>query len=139
VVLRFFHITLAMLLFASSAGANLSIHYCGGKITKWALFVKSDNCGMPQVIDQAQTSESDGDTPQIKRTPCCQDELSYHKLDVEQPTLDADDSDILQSELLAVAKITSTLATSKPASFPFSSPFVGLRLIHFSYVSALPS
>ena len=123
-LLRFFHISLAVLLFASSAGANLSVHYCGGKIAKWALFIKSDNCGMPQHADEAQASESDKTIPQIKRTPCCQDELSYYKLDVEQSTQDADDAEMLHSELLAVADLTSALSASPPASFPFSSPIV---------------
>ena len=79
---------------------------------------------MPQGIDQAQAQESDGDTPQFKRTPCCQDELSYHKLDVEQPTQNADEAEILYSELLAVVKLISASATEQPASFPFSSPII---------------
>lgn len=125
-LLRFFHIALALLLFASSAGANLSIHYCGGEIAKWALFIKSDDCGMPQHDQKIQVTEADtrSDIPQVNRTPCCQDELSYHKLDVEKPTQDADDADILHSELIVIIELTSARPTGQPASFPFSSLFV---------------
>ena len=82
---RALHIALALLLLATSAGATLSVHFCGGRAVEWALNKLADDCGMPR---HAPAQHEPSDAPQLERAPCCSDELSYHKLDVEQ----ADDS-----------------------------------------------
>ena len=100
------HIALATLLFATSAGATLSVHFCGGQAVKWALYRVADNCGMTQ---HAQPPEEPSDTPQFKRIPCCKDELSYHKLDVEQTgDLDADKLSISDDYIPEVAAFAKT-------------------------------
>ena len=120
---RILHIALALLLFATSAGATLNVHFCGGQAVKWALYQAADNCGMTQ---HAQPQEEPSDTPQFKRIPCCKDELSYHKLDVEQTgDLDAEAQDQLdeyQPLVLAAFAKTCPVPTTAFAAIPIIRP-----------------
>ena len=120
---RALHIALALLLFATSAGATLSVHFCGGQAVEWALNQAADNCGMSQ---HTLTKSEASDNSQLRRVPCCKDEVSYHKLDVEQTgDLDAqeqDQPDNYQPVVLSAFAKTRSVPTAALLASPVSRP-----------------
>ena len=123
VLARLLHIALALVLFATSAGATLSVHFCGGQAVAWALNQAADNCGMQQHM---LTEPVVADGPQLKRVPCCEDEVSYHKLDVEQSSdLDAQDHEQLsdyQPVVFAAYAKTCPVPTAALTASPIIRP-----------------
>ena len=98
---RLLHIGLAALLFVSSAGANVSTHFCGGVAVEWSVYLVAEDCGMGG-RDLAKRSRP-ADEPTMERVPCCEDEFSYVQLDVDQQ-----DSDTLSDWLPGVAAFAKT-------------------------------
>ena len=83
---RLLHIALAALLLVSSAGANVSTHLCGGVAVEWSVYVVAEDCGMGE---GRVSAARDGAEPIAEPSPCCEDELTYHQLDVDQQDADA--------------------------------------------------
>ena len=105
---RLLHLSLATLLLVSSAGANVSTHLCGGVAVGWSVYALAGDCGMGERPVATVAADSDG--PSVQRAPCCEDELSYHQLDVDQADADTD------------APVTSPGAAFAKTARPYPTP-----------------
>ena len=108
----------------SSAGANVSTHYCGGVAVEWSVYVIAEDCGMG---DRDAAASNPNGEPDAGREPCCRDELTYHQLDVDQQDTDAPALDA--APVAAFAKIAppcptpaAAAATAAVASFRARPP-----------------
>ena len=117
---RLLHLTLALLLGASSAGATVSVHTCGGRVVDWAVYVAAGTCGMPA---PTAAESSPYDAPRLDRAPCCRDELAYHKLDVEH----AGDADPAPAAAPATAPVAASCAPS-PREVALAAAAPAIRL-----------
>ncbi|MGB0404003.1 MAG: HYC_CC_PP family protein [Salibacteraceae bacterium] len=53
----------------SSTNWLINLHFCGGNIVSFGLFVNADNCGM----EADDNSCESGDTESLSKEPCCSD------------------------------------------------------------------
>ena len=85
---RFLHILLASLLWFSSTGVVLSMHYCQDNLRDVALFVKAENChaqkqkenAMPKGCPMHQAPSTTHQTEEDPEKNCCDDTAEYLQL-----------------------------------------------------------
>ncbi len=100
------HIFLAMHLLISSIGLPVYEHICQKNGSTFSLFIESNNCCSKSNIKSPKRScgfrKTDDSSAKITKKPCCEDKITYNKLEVISKDLMVDVSPV--KELL-----TSTL------------------------------
>lgn len=133
---RLFALTMAFLMFFTSVGLSVDMHYCQGKLKTFNFFGKAKSChdmgeGMkncPSHAKMKKANESDGST--INKKDCCSNKIFHFQSDQDQPS-QVDNAIVLSSQLpyfvIAFVEIfinSSVVETDKPSFALYKSPLI---------------
>jgi hypothetical protein len=112
-------ILLALLMFTTSVGIPMDMHFCGGQLKSVAFFGKAKRCYELAVPTkgcqrhQAQAQAQPG--PTLARKKCCEDKTAFLELDQNQEISPAAQLSVSQ-QLLLTAYLTVNLLSPTTAS-----------------------
>lgn len=100
---RIFHIALALLLLISSSGLVLSQHFCRGELKSVAVFAEATPCH----AKAKRTCPNHPPAPKQEKAMkgCCDTEVDFLQLDVDQLAADVITPDLQLPVLLAVLQV----------------------------------
>jgi hypothetical protein len=87
---RFFALTMAFLMFYSSVGFSIDIHYCQGKLKSFSLFGKAKTCyEMTKAVKtspqcQKLREQQSNDSCSISKKNCCENNTLHFQSDQDQ-------------------------------------------------------
>ncbi|MEL6251393.1 MAG: hypothetical protein AAFR87_05215 [Bacteroidota bacterium] len=83
---KILHILLASMILLSSTGLVTHLHYCQNELKEFSFFVEADSC-LPDFITVSCPLHPEGmKVKNPDKKDCCEDEIHYEKLDIEQQT-----------------------------------------------------
>lgn len=83
--IRFFNITLAVLIFISSSGFTVNSHFCQNQLQSISIFLQPKSCHNHPVIHfNADAKKCCKLKPSRENENCCHTEKNYVKLDLDQ-------------------------------------------------------
>lgn len=83
--IRFFHITLAVLIFISSSGFTVNSHFCQNQLQSISIFLQPNSChNNPVRFLKAGTKKCCKPQYSRENENCCHTEKEYVKLDLDQ-------------------------------------------------------
>lgn len=77
---------LAMVVFSTTSGISLNVHFCKGKVKNFAFFTEAEACAKGTTTTQEPTCRSVSKCDNhsgVSRTQCCLDEAFFYKLSTE--------------------------------------------------------
>jgi len=98
-IFRILHITLAFLIFVSSAGFTLNSHFCQNTLQSVAVFLTPENCherAAHCAMDAAKSccSKDKNTCSESEDKDCCQDKSQFIKADIDFMPFTADEFQI---------------------------------------------
>ncbi len=114
--IRIFSIVMALLVFISTGGVTLAIHYCYKENSKdVSLTNESSCCSEDSGCGTENKSNSDDDD-------CCDLFVSYHKLTILTTLLDGNDSDFIPVSFIEDRSFNTSLPAESPVVSLISKP-----------------
>ncbi|MCB0562713.1 MAG: hypothetical protein KDD09_27365, partial [Phaeodactylibacter sp.] len=115
---RIAHITLAFLLFISSAGLVINKHYCQNELKSIALFSEAEGCHQEKTMSCPMHAKKSEDN---HKKGCCDDETEYVKSDEDQ---------YIQSLEIELS-VPPLLFADLPTTFILDAPSLDKQSIHY--------